>query len=415
MNQCNSSIDHLKALITTIEPIDGGVPSMTNWLCTMLEEHNISATLAWYAPWRNYPKLSVPIYRTGTRTPGEIRGRALNNYPSYGFGAWYPEFEFTHYLPSEPWKNLIKSNQLHFVVSGNTLAATPYVYLNVPFVSWIATPWEADRKNRILTFSKKRKFLDSIINKPVLRFLERKILSSPQGTILALSSYTSKELQKISKREVGDVMLMPVDIEIFTRDPLKTVQWRIGFSGRYCDPRKNIDLLLKGAQIVLSKGYDLEIVLVGDKDSRIMEEKLETYGLSSYVSCYQHMNPRELSFLLQTLDIFVIPSHQEGLCISALEAMACGIPVISTRCGGPEEYVIPLKTGYLVDFRPESLASAILEIGSDRELRSQLSERCRKWVEENASKDSSRRIFKKHLYDLAKRNRVDHLLERDTL
>lgn len=125
-----------------------------------------------------------------------------------------------------------------------------------------------------------------------------------------------------------------------------------------------------------------------------MEEKLETYGLSSYVSCYQHMNPRELSFLLQTLDIFVIPSHQEGLCISALEAMACGIPVISTRCGGPEEYVIPLKTGYLVDFRPESLASAILEIGSDRELRSQLSERCRKWVEENASKDSSRRIFK---------------------
>lgn len=415
MNNCRISSDPLKALITTIEPIDGGVPSMTKWLCTMLEEHNISATLAWYAPWRNYPKLSVPIYRTGTRIPGEIIGRALNNYPSYGFGAWYPEFEFTHYLPSEPWKNLINSNHLHFVVSGNTLAATPYVYLNVPFVSWIATPWEADRKNRILTFSKKRKFIDSIINKPVLKFLEKKILSNPQGTILALSSYTSKELSKIAKREVNDVMLMPVDIEIFKPDPLKTIQWRIGFSGRYSDPRKNIDLLLRGAEIVLSKGYDLQIILVGDKDSRIIEERLKIYGLSSHVSCYQHMNPPELSLLLQTLDIFVIPSHQEGLCISALEAMACGIPVVSTRCGGPEEYVIPSETGYLVESRPESLASAILQICSDRELRSQLSVGSRKWVEENASRDSSRRIFRKHLYDLAKRNRLDHLLDQYTL
>ena len=415
MNQCHRPSGQLKALISTIEPIDGGVPSMTKWLCTMLEEQNISPSLAWYAPWRNYTKLSVPISRTGRRSPGEIKGKALNNYPSYGFGAWYPEFEFTHYLPSEAWKKLVRKNQLHFVVSGNTLAATPYIYLNVPFISWIATPWEADRKNRILTFSKKRRLLDSIINRPILKHLENKILSSPLGTVLALSNYTSKQIQLISKREVSDVMLMPVDTVIFTRDPSRTIKWRIGFSGRYSDPRKNIDLLLKGAKIALGKGCNLEIVLVGDKDSRIIEEKLKSYGLSSYVSCYQHMNPPELSSMLQTLDIFVIPSHQEGLCISALEAMACGVPVISTRCGGPEEYVIPLETGLLVDSRPESLASAILQLCSDRELRSQMSERCRKWIEKNASKDSSRIIFNQHLYSLAKRNRLDHLLECDTL
>ncbi|MFN9911060.1 MAG: hypothetical protein ACK53L_00665, partial [Pirellulaceae bacterium] len=61
MTQSSHSPVQLKALISTIEPIDGGVPSMTKWICKLLEERNILPTLAWYAPWRNYPKLSVPV------------------------------------------------------------------------------------------------------------------------------------------------------------------------------------------------------------------------------------------------------------------------------------------------------------------------------------------------------------------
>lgn len=410
MTLSRHSTGQIKALISTIEPVDGGVPSMTKWLCRLLEERNITPTIAWYAPWRNYPTLSVPLTHIGRRRAGILHKSLLNKYQSYGMGAWYPEFEFTHYWPGKRWKDLIQQNQLHFVVSGNTLAALPFVHLKIPFISWIATPWEADRKDRIQTFSKRRRILDYVLNRPILRSLEKTILRSPNGTVLALSNYTSRELEKISARTVADVMLMPVDTCIYNRDLSKLRKWRVGFSGRYADPRKNIDLLLRAGQILLQKGINLEIILVGDKDSRKVESKIRQYGLTNHITCYQHMNPRELSELLQTLDLFVIPSHQEGLCISALEAMACGVPVISTHCGGPEEYVIPGRTGVLIDYSPDSLADAILDIGSNRRMRGSLSDGCRDWIMNNASQESSRQVFSQHLLELAKKNHIDHLV-----
>lgn len=411
----NETTRSLRALITTIQPLDGGVPAMTRWLCKLLEEDNIISTLAWYAPFRNYPALSVPLCQIGKKRPGTIMEFALNNNHSYGLGAWCPEFEFTHYFPRQQWKELIRQNDLHFVVSGNTLAATPYVFLKVPFVSWIATPWEADRENRIRTFSKQRRLLDSIINRPVLRFLEKRILRSQYASVLALSSYTSVALERISKRQVSDVMIMPVDEEVFKRDASKTKPWRIGFSGRYCDPRKNIDLLLAAAKMVLQCKSHLRVVLVGDKDSKLVENKIKKLGLQSYVTCYQHMNPNELSELLQSLDVFVIPSYQEGLCISALEAMACGVPIISTYCGGPEEYVKPFQTGLLVDNSPTSLASAIIKVCSDRSMRNNLADACCRWIKENASEERSREILRKHLYALiSKKNLVHQVPESNT-
>lgn len=401
----------LHALISTIEPVDGGVPSMTKWLCALLQEYNISPTLAWYAPWRNYPNLSVPFYRTGRGYPRSIQVRALGEYQSNGIGAWYPEFEFTHYLPGKEWKKLVFSNQLHFVVSGNTLAATPFFFLGVPFMSWIATPWEADRKDRISTFSKQRQFFDHFINRPVLRRLEKRILRSPQGIVLALSHYTSNELQAISDKPIDDVMLMPVNENIFTRDITKTKPWKIGFSGRYCDPRKNIDLLLKATKILVDSGRSPELHLFGDKNANQLKARIHDLGLGSYVTCQGHLDPHNLSVILQSLDIFVIPSHQEGLCISALEAMACGVPVVSTRCGGPEEFVIPSQTGILVDYCPESLASAMTIICSDRQQRGILSDGCCKWVREHASRESARQVFQKHLYRLAAKNNIQQLME----
>lgn len=405
-----SRTGNLTALISTIEPIDGGVPTMTKWLCKLLGEYGITTSLAWYAPWRNYPKLSVPIYRVGRSRPSSVTQKVFSCCSSYGIGSWFPELEFTHYLPNRKWKSLINNAHLHFVVSGNTLAASPYMFLNVPYISWIATPWEADRRNRISNFSLHRKILDSIVNRPVLRYLERKILQNPDGTVVALSSYTSNELEKISNRKVSDVMLMPVDTGVYKPNYSKIKPWRIGFSGRYCDPRKNIDLLLQAGRMIRDKGHEVEIVLVGDKDSNQLNHKIEAHGLGSNVLCYQHMNPDRLSLLLQTLDVFVIPSYQEGLCISALEAMACGVPIISTRCGGPEEYVIPFETGLLIDFSQDSLTSAVCRICSDRTLRCKLSNGCYNWINEHASQEASRRVFRNHLYSLAKKRQLDHLL-----
>ena len=85
----------------------------------------------------------------------------------------------------------------------------------------------------------------------------------------------------------------------------------------------------------------------------------------------------ELRDQLRSLDLFVLPSHQEGLCIAALEAMACGCPVVSTRCGGPEEFVIDGETGILVGFDPEEMAAAMLKVLGDRKLHARLAQGAR--------------------------------------
>jgi glycosyltransferase involved in cell wall biosynthesis len=395
----------LRALVSTIEPIDGGVPSMTRWICSTLEEMNIQPVLAWYAPWRNHPELSVPFYKLFRATPKSICGVAFDNYESYGIGAWFPELEFSHYLPSKRWKKLLKSCQLHLAVSGNPLCATPYILEKTPFLAWVATPWEADRKNRVQNFSPARKALDSFLNKPVLSRLEKRILCDKDGSILSLSKYSSMEFERLSGVKMENIMIMPVNTEVFFPKTEKTIPWRIGFSGRYCDPRKNITLLLNATRILVDMGYNVELFLIGDRNFEQLMPLIQDLGVQDSVRCFGHMSSQELASILQSIDVFVIPSYQEGLCIAALEAMACGVPVISTRCGGPEDYVIPEKTGAIVDSSPVALAIAILDMCRDRALRDRLSKASSEWILANASEAASKEIFYEHLSNLAYRSR----------
>lgn len=405
----------VKALVSTIEPIDGGVPSMTRWICTLLKECHIRPVLSWYAPWSNHPDLSVPLYQLLKHKPRLTTRQVFCEYQGYGIGSWLPELEFTHYLPTKSWKGLIRDCQLHLSVSGNPLCATSYSLLGIPFIAWIATPWKADRRNRIRSFGFPRKLLDTVINAPVLSRLEKRVLRSTHGKILPLSRYTANQFEKISGRSMQDIMLMPVNTDIFYPNRSRTKQWKIGFSGRYCDPRKNIDLLLQASKIIRSMGFKIEVILVGEKDPSQLESLVHDYSLEDIVLCKGHMEPEPLASLLQTLDIFVIPSYQEGLCISALEAMACGVPVISTRCGGPEEYVLPGITGRLIDSTPYALAEAISSVCQHRQTRESLSLSASEWVTLNASMGKSRSIFRSHLIDLLKATNQLNILGKEVV
>ena len=105
-------------------------------------------------------------------------------------------------------------------------------------------------------------------------------------------------------------------------------------------------------------------------------------GISDSVEFHLDVSSDELRDKLQTLDVFVVPSHQEGLCISALEAMACGCPVVSTRCGGPEEFVIDGETGYLVGSSPSEISDAVLSIISSPKVRQDIGKAARDTVKQ---------------------------------
>lgn len=387
-----------RALISTIEPVDGGVPSMTRCITGFLEEAGIEPVFAWYAPWSQHPGLSVPMPAVALgRRPGAMTRPAYGDHQGHGLGCWCPELEFTHYLPRRGWRDLIESCSIHLSVTGNPLCATPFARLDLPFLAWVATPWEADRADRVAAFSRPRRILDRHLNAPVLRRLERGVLRSPQGRVMALSHYTARALERISGRPMDAVLVMPVNTAIFHPLAEATVPWRLGFTGRYGDPRKNISLLLRAVRRLVEAGRPVELHLAGDRDRQVLRPQLEAQGLIEHVHCHPPLQPRELASLLQSLDLFVIPSHQEGLCIAALEAMACGVPVVSTRCGGPEDYVIPETTGTLVEADPAAMAEAITAIAADRERRWRLSRGAQAWVETHASPAVARTVFRQQL------------------
>lgn len=390
-----------RALITTIEPVDGGVPTMTRCIAGMLEELGIEPVFAWYAPWSQHRDLSVPLPAVALgRRPGNTTQSAYGDHEGHGMGCWFPELEFTHYLPRRSWRELIASCSLHLSVTGNPLCATPYARLRLPFLAWVATPWEADRANRVAGFNAPRRLLDRHCNAPVLRRLERSVLRAPQGRVMALSGYTARALEVIAGRPMDAVLVMPVNTAVFHPDPAATVPWRLGFTGRFGDPRKNISLLLAAVRQLLDQGRPVELHLAGERDRDGLVPQLEALGITANVHCHPPLAAPELANLLQSLDLFVIPSHQEGLCIAALEAMACGVPVVSSRCGGPEDFVLEDKTGALVDSDPTAMAAAITAISSDRPRRQRLAAAALAWVERNASPPVAREVFHRQLASL---------------
>jgi N-acetyl-alpha-D-glucosaminyl L-malate synthase BshA len=92
--------------------------------------------------------------------------------------------------------------------------------------------------------------------------------------------------------------------------------------------------------------------------------------------------------LLSVADLFLLPSQQESFGLAALEAMACGVPVIASRVGGLPEVIDDGVDGYLKD--PEDLqgmAEQALTVLADAKLHERLAAAARRKVEEKFSAD----------------------------
>jgi len=119
----------------------------------------------------------------------------------------------------------------------------------------------------------------------------------------------------------------------------------IGTVGRL-DPIKDQRLLLQAFSNLQGDGNKLRLVLVGDGPERgsleSMREKLSCKDRIVFLG-----ERSDIEYLLPMLDIFVLPSKNEGISNTILEAMATGLPVVATRVGGNPELVIHSKTGLL--------------------------------------------------------------------
>lgn len=379
-----------RVLVSTIAPGNGGVFAMTRFMVETLSSRGYEPVIAHYAPYSVDPNLSVPSFRLFERRPGAEQ-RTFDGYETHALGAWLPELEFTHYLARKAWRQLMETCSAYVAVSGNILAATPFYQTGRAFVAWIATGRAEDRLQRAQTFPLARRVVDAAVVSPIATVLERAVIR--RGTVLPISRYTQRSLREIAGRDaVGEVMPVPVDTGFFTPRNGREVVGRVGFAGRLTDPRKNVALLIRAAAAASTMGQRLSVVLIGDTGPDL-RQLIGELGLTGQIEIVPSGDRAALRDWLRSLDVCVVPSHQEGLCIVALEAMACGCPVVSTRCGGPEEFVIHGETGFLVRFDPAEMAGAILAIVGDRKLRWRLGQAGRTLVERQYSAERARSVF----------------------
>lgn len=380
-----SNLNKTVLISTLYTQAHGGVFSKLRFLVQLLLKMGFQVKIAYYMPYSIEPELSVPFRKLFQKKPGCRHFVGELGVEEYAIGALLPELEFVNYFPNSHWRKLINSADLYFVVSGHILSATPFYFMKKKYAAWIATLYDEDRRERIKTFPWYRKFVDKLFISRVARYLEKVMLQ--KNPVFTVSHFSYRLLNQYG-RFSRDVIPVPVDTAIFFSKKENVQPGLICFTARFLDPRKNIGFLLEAFALLLNKISYATLCLIGDDITPEITEKLTQLGISSHVQILNFIPFEELIARLQKTDVFVIPSSQEGLCVSGLEAMACGCPVVSTRCGGPTDYVKEGENGYLVDFNADEFADKIVSICENRALRDKLSLGALREIEENYSIDS---------------------------
>jgi glycosyltransferase involved in cell wall biosynthesis len=144
---------------------------------------------------------------------------------------------------------------------------------------------------------------------------------------------------------------------------------RVLFVGRF-SPQKAVPRLINA---IAAMTEPVEAMLVGDGDERpVVEDLLRQHKLTD-VQLVGVRRGSELVDSYRWADVFVLPSEREGMPLAALEAMACGLPVVATDVVGNRELLSGV--GVLIPPNSADLAASLDKLAVDGDLRAELGAR----------------------------------------
>lgn len=153
-------------------------------------------------------------------------------------------------------------------------------------------------------------------------------------------------------------------------------------------PEKNHELFIKAAKIITDRCHRAHFLIIGDGPERPHIEKIiASLGLQSKILLLGTRS--DTPHLLAALDAFALTSHNEASPVSILEALSCGVPVVSTRVGSVTESVHDRWNGFTVTPGDATeVANCLKKILDDSDTAEAMGCNGRSHVQQNASLDS---------------------------
>lgn len=183
--------------------------------------------------------------------------------------------------------------------------------------------------------------------------------------VACISSFACSQVMLHTPRSTWDklhIVHCGIEPERYRR-PRRPVPDRLVFVGRLV-AAKGVPVLLQALALARRAKPSLTIVLVGDgPDRAVLEAEARALGLGDAVSFLGYRNQEEVAELLAESTALVLPSFAEGVPVVLMEAMAAGLPVVTTRIAGIAELVEDGVSGRLVPpSDEEALARALLDV-----------------------------------------------------
>ena len=128
-------------------------------------------------------------------------------------------------------------------------------------------------------------------------------------------------------------------------------------------PEKHFDMLIQAVANISSLPLRLSIIGNGSEMNRL-KKLVHELQIEDKVQLMGHKSKQEIVTLLQESDIFVLPSQSETFGVAYIEALACGLPIIATDCGGPRD-IVTNSNGLLIPINnQQALEQAITHMSN---------------------------------------------------
>jgi D-inositol-3-phosphate glycosyltransferase len=232
--------------------------------------------------------------------------------------------------------------------------------------------------------------------------------------IVAATPAEQAQLQWLYRAVTDKIVIIPpgVDTSHFYPIPMDEAKEYIGvqpcenlclFVGRI-EPLKGIDILIDALAILRQQGIEMCLSIIGgdpnsgEEGTSVEMARLqairEKAGMQDFVAFLGKRNQDTLPYYYSAAEAVIVPSHYESFGMVALEAMACGTPVVASQVGGLAFLVQDNVTGFTVPVdEPAALAEKLAILMTDHNLREQMGVQAAEFAKEYAWEKIANRIL----------------------